>query len=322
MSTSADTATIGLDIGGTKVLGVVLDADGRILREERRPSPVNELATLVAVCAEIVEDLDRPGIPVGVGAAGLVDRRGRLTYAPNIPGVREAPLRDELLAALDRPVVVDNDANTAALCEVTYGAAIGARYALMVTLGTGIGGGIIAGGEVYRGANGFAAEIGHVTVERDGPKCACGELGHWEAIASGHALGRMARELIEAGRGAAILERARGDVEEVSGEEVADAAAAGDGEARALLARYADNVALGLANFANILDPEVIVIAGGVVTMGPLLMEPLLFAFNDRLEGTEHRPAIPILPAAHGARASAVGAAVLARGAAGSRTGA
>ena len=169
MSTSADLVTIGLDIGGTKVLGVVVDDAGNVVREVRRPSPVNELAALVAVCARMVEELAEPGAAVGVGAAGLVDRRGRLTYAPNIPGVRNAPLRDELLRALDHRVVVDNDANTAALCEVTYGAAAGARHAVMVTLGTGIGGGFIFDGKVYRGANGFAAEIGHVTVERDGP---------------------------------------------------------------------------------------------------------------------------------------------------------
>lgn len=313
MSTSADLVTIGLDIGGTKVLGVVVDDAGNVVREVRRPSPVNELAALVAVCARMVDELAEPGAAVGVGAAGLVDRRGRLTYAPNIPGVRNAPLRDELLRVLDRPVVVDNDANTAALCEVTYGAAAGARHAVMVTLGTGIGGGFIFDGKVYRGANGFAAEIGHVTVERDGPVCACGELGHWEAIASGHALGRMARELCAAGEGEAILAAAHGDLDAVSGEEVAAAAAMGDPNACALLARYADNVALGLANLANILDPERIVIAGGLVSMGALLFDPLLVAFRDRLEGTEYRPEIPIVPAALGERAGAVGAAVLAR---------
>ena len=272
MSTSADLVTIGLDIGGTKVLGVVVDDAGNVVREVRRPSPVNELGALVAVCARMVDELAEPGAAVGVGAAGLVDRRGRLTYAPNIPGVRNAPLRDELLRVLDRPVVVDNDANTAALCEVTYGAAAGARHAVMVTLGTGIGGGFIFDGKVYRGANGFAA-----------------------------------------GEGEAILAAAHGDLEAVSGEEVAAAAAMGDPNACALLARYADNVALGLANLANILDPERIVIAGGLVSMGALLFDPLLVAFRDRLEGTEYRPEIPIVPAALGERAGAVGAAVLAR---------
>src|SRR5690349_18649841 len=114
--------TVGLDIGGTKVLGVVLDADGTILREHRVPAPVNELAALVHACADVVDGLDAPGADVGVGAAGLVDAKGRLTYAPNIPGVRDAPLRDDLATATGRRVVVDNDANVAALGELVYGA--------------------------------------------------------------------------------------------------------------------------------------------------------------------------------------------------------
>jgi glucokinase len=315
MSTSAERVTVGLDIGGTKVLAVVLDEDRTVRRVLRKPSPVREFEALVGVCAELVAEVSLPGAPVGVGVAGLVDRNGRLTYAPNIPGVREAPLRDALIAATGQAVVVDNDANVAALAETTFGAAVGARNALVVTLGTGIGGGIIADGKVYRGGNGLAGEIGHVTVERDGPRCACGELGHWEAIASGNALGRMARDLASSGRGAAILDAAGGDIRAISGEEVAIAAARGDAEAATLLERYADNVALGLANLANTLDPERIVISGGVVEMGLLLFEPLLEAFARRLEGTEHRPHIPVVPAALGERAGAVGAALLARGA-------
>ena len=311
MSTT-DSETLGLDIGGTKTLGVVLDAHGTVVREHKVASPVHDLGSLVAACKELVDELDANATrPVGVGAAGLVDRDGRLSYAPNIPGVRDAPLRAEIAAATSRPVVVDNDANVAALAEVTYGAAVGAQHALMVTLGTGIGGGVIVDGRVLRGAHGYAGEIGHITVERDGPLCACGERGHWEAIASGSALGRMARELVAAGRGSGIV--AAGTVDKVAGESVATAAASGDEEAIALLHRYADNVALGLANLANIFDPECILIAGGLVSLGALLFEPLSEAFRDRLEGTEHRPEIPVIPAALGTRAGAIGAAVLAR---------
>ncbi|MGQ0824017.1 MAG: ROK family protein [Actinomycetota bacterium] len=308
--------TIGLDIGGTKVLGVVLDDDGTIVRERREPSPVGALDPLVEACASIVASLDAPDAPdaaVGVGAAGLVDLDGRVMYAPNIPGLRNAPLRDAIGRATGRAVVVDNDANVAALGEVVYGAARGAHHALMVTLGTGIGGGIILDGRIHRGAHGFAAEIGHVTIDRAGPQCACGEIGHWEAIASGNALGRMARELVKTGRGKAILEAADGDVSVVSGEEVAQAARAGDRDALELVAQYADNVALGLANLANILDPERIVIAGGIVTMGALLFDPLCVAFESHLEGTEYRPTIPLVSADLGEHAGAVGAAVLAR---------
>lgn len=313
MSASAAGPTIGLDIGGTKVLGVVLAADGSVLHEHRVPSPVLDLPSLVEACARLVTEIDGRGLPIGVGAAGLVDRDGRLTYAPNIPGVRDAPLRAEIARATGAAVVVDNDANVAALGEATYGASRGARHALQVTLGTGIGGGLIVDGEIYRGAHGFAGEIGHVTVDRDGPRCACGELGHWEAIASGSALGRMARELVASGRGQAVLDAAGGDPGAVSGEDVAAAARAGDPDALELVSRYADNVALGLANLAHVLDPELIVVAGGLVRMGDLLFGPLARAFRSRLEGADHRPPVPIVPAELGERAGAVGAAVLAR---------
>jgi glucokinase len=304
--------TIGIDVGGTKVLGVVLDGGGRVVRDVAHASRQG-VEGLVAVLAEVVAELGEDGAPVGVGAAGLVDLDGHLTYAPNIPGVRDAPVRDALADATGREVVVDNDANVAALGEVTYGAASGARDALVVTLGTGIGGGIVLDGRVLRGAHGFAAEIGHVTVDRDGPRCACGEYGHWEAIASGHALGRMARELVRSGGGQAILAAAAGDPERVTGRDVGDAARVGDPEALALLDRYADNVALGLAGLANVLDPERIVVAGGLVALGALLFGPLSAAFAAHLEGVEHRPEVPIVPAALGVRAGAIGAAVLAR---------
>jgi glucokinase len=306
-------ATIGLDIGGTKILGICLAPDGTVEAESRVDSPVTGLAPLVDACAELVENLGGDtAAPVGVGVAGLVDFDGRLTYAPNIPGVRDAPLRDALVDRTGRTVVVDNDANVAALGEATYGAARGARHALMVTLGTGIGGGIVLDGEIFRGAHGFAAEIGHITIERDGPPCACGERGHWEAIASGSALGRMARELVAEGRGRAIVEAA-GAEDAVDGRDVGTAARAGDPEALALLARFADNVALGLASLANVLDPERIVVAGGLVALGPLLFEPLVAAFEVHLEGTEHRPRLPVVAAELGERAGAVGAGVLAR---------
>ncbi|HEX5614635.1 MAG TPA: ROK family protein [Acidimicrobiia bacterium] len=306
------TVTIGLDIGGTKVLGAVVDADGRVAREHEVPSP-DDLEPLVRACAELVDHLEAPGAPVGVGAAGLVDHDGFVRYAPNIPGVRNAALRAELERATGRRVLVDNDANVAALGEVVHGAAQGAQHALMITLGTGIGGGIIIDGRVYRGAHGFAAEIGHFQVERDGPLCACGEYGHWEAIASGTALGRMAREMVAAGAGAAVLAEAGGAADAVSGEHVGAAASAGDPDALALVARYADNVAIGLAALVNILDPEIVVVSGGLVAMGRLLFDPLEAAFRARIEGTEYRPEVPIVIARLGTRAGVIGAAALAR---------
>lgn len=307
--------TLGLDIGGTKVLGVVLAPDGGVLGSERRSSPTG-FGPLVEVVTTMVADLRAAHdvTAVGIGAAGLVDADGTVTYAPNMPGLRRAPLRAAVLERCGIPVVVDNDANVAAFGEVQHGAAAGARHALMVTLGTGIGGGIVLDGAIYRGAHGFAGEIGHFTVASDGPPCACGATGHWEAIASGHALGRMARELVARGRGDAILHRAGGSPDAVNAHHAGEAARDGDAAAIALLAEYADNVALGLAGLANILDPERIVIAGGLVELGPLLFDPLHEAFARHVEAVEYRPAIPIVAAMLGERAGAIGAAALARG--------
>jgi glucokinase len=307
------TATIGLDIGGTKMLGVLLDGGGEVLREERLASPHTGIDALLATAAAIVERLDGGNAPVGVGAAGLVDRSGVVVYAPNLPNVRRAPLRDALAEATGHAVVVDNDAGVAALGEVTYGAAVGHRHVLLVTLGTGIGGGLILDGRTYRGAHNFGAEIGHFTVELNGPLCACGERGHWEAIASGTALGRMARELVARGGGAALVAAAGGDATAVTGQHVGVAAGQGDPDGRSLLVQYAENVAVGLAGLANILDPECIVIAGGLVELGPLLFGPLREAFGRHIEGVDYRPPVAIVAAQLGERAGAVGAAVLAR---------
>jgi glucokinase len=305
--------TIGLDIGGTKVLGVLLGDDGKIRRELRRRSPHSGLDALVATGASIVEALRTANEAVGVGVAGLVDADGRVTYSPNLPQIRDAALREALTAATGHSVIVDNDANVATIAEVLYGAARAAQHVLLVTLGTGIGGGLLLGGRMYRGAHNFGLEIGHFMIDIDGPMCACGERGHWEAIASGTALGRMARELVARGGGAAIVAAAGGDLAGVTGIHVGEAAARGEGDALSLLAHYADNVALGLAGLANILDPERIVIAGGIVELGPLLFGPLRDAFRRHVEGSAYRPAVVIVPAELGERAGAVGAAILAR---------
>jgi glucokinase len=313
--------TIGFDIGGTKILGVVTDQNGTVVAEERDESPegfgdiVDSAATMAtALQQRVAEDRDLQGeiVAIGVGIAGLVDGDGVLRYGPNLPGVIDAPVRDALAKRTGVPVVVDNDANAAGWGEVRFGAAAGSRDALLVTLGTGIGGAIVLDGAVLRGAHGFAAEIGHFTVDRDGPVCACGERGHWEAIASGSALGRMARELVARGAGAAILAASGGDAAAVNGHHVGAAAAAGDADALELLRAYSDNVALGLSALANILDPAIIVISGGLVTLGDLLFAPLRHAFLAHIEAPEHRPSVPIVPATLGERAGAIGAAAIA----------
>jgi glucokinase len=307
--------TIGVDIGGTKTLGVVSQADGTVVAEDREDSPEGFdeiLDTVAAMVANLRARATAEVRAIGVGIAGLVDADGVLRYGPNLPGVVEVPVRDALAARTGLPVFVDNDANVAGWGEVRFGAAAGTRDALIVTLGTGIGGAIVLGGAVVRGAHGFAAELGHFTVDRDGPICACGEPGHWESFASGSALGRIARERIEQGGGAAILAAAGGDLHTVTGHHVGAAAVAGDTDALALLDEFAGNIALGLSGLANILDPEIIVIAGGLVTLGDLLFEPVRAAFLRHIEAPEHRPDVPVVPATLGERAGAIGAAAMA----------
>jgi glucokinase len=307
--------TIGVDLGATNVRGAVVDRSGTILadlRDHTGEDGADVVPTTVALVGKLRDDF--PAVTaVGVGAAGLVDRDGDVQYAPNIPAFRRTPLREALATAIRLPVVVDNDANAAAWGEIVHGAARGALYALMVTLGSGIGGGIIARGRVIRGAHGFAAEIGHFQIDPNGPMCACGERGHWEAFASGHALGRMGREWAAAGRAPGVLARAGGDPDTVTGVHVGDSAQAGEADGRALLDEYAALVAIGLAGLANILDPERIVISGGLVELGDTLLTPVRDAFSRRIEGTEYRPRIDIVPAALGEQAGVIGAAARAR---------
>lgn len=309
-------ATIGVDLGGTHVRVAVVDRDGTIVDERRGDAPHGGDAVLEAVVTLVAGiRADHPDTgAVGVGVAALVDFDGTARYAPNIAGLRNTPIQQALAARLDVPVVVDNDANVAAWGEVMHGAAHGAGNALLITLGTGIGGGIILDGQVLRGAAGFAGEVGHFQIDPDGPQCACGERGHWEAYASGTALGRQGRDAARSGSAPNVLARAGGDVESVTGVHVGDAARDGALDALGILRTYGDYVAIGLAGLANILDPEVIVISGGLVDLGEVLLDPMRESFGRRIEGQDYRPEIPVVPAALGSDAGVVGAAARARG--------
>jgi glucokinase len=304
--------TVGIDIGGTKCLGVVLTEDDEVAAEHRVATPRTG-SDLVDAVVEIVSALGAPPGPVGIGAPGLVDEGGVLRFAPNLPGVVELPLR-ERLAAGGIDAVLDNDATCAVWAERQLGGAVGATDVLLATIGTGIGGGLISGGRLLRGRHGFAGEIGHMVVDPTGPRCVCGQNGCWERYASGAGLGWMAREAALAGVAGRVVELAGGDPEAVRGEHVTVAAAEGDEQARAVMARFAWWLALGLANLATIVDPQLIVLGGGMVEAGAVLLEPAVEAFGQLLEGAAHRPLIPVVPARLGERAGAIGAALLARG--------
>ena len=303
---------IGVDIGGTKILALELNPDGGMGAEVKAPTPLGGEAVLDAA-ADVVRQLG--GVDkLGVGAPGLVDRAGVLQFAPNLPHVVGLAVKTGLEKRLpDTDIVVDNDATCAAWAERELGAGQGSRDLLMVTLGTGIGGGLVSGGRLLRGSNGFAGEIGHMVVDAHGPPCPCGKHGCWERFASGSGLARLGREAAEAGAAPRLVALAGGDPMAVRGEHVTKAAGEGDPGARAVVERFAWWVGLGLANLANIFDPECIVLGGGLAGSGGLFLEPVRAAFKDLLEGAPNRPPIRIVVAHFGSRAGAVGAALLAR---------
>lgn len=323
--------TVGIDIGGTKMLGVVVDDAGTVLDDAREatphrhgddgrdllPGPDEVMAAIASLAERLATRAEAGGArveAVGVGLPGLVDDGGVLRFAPNLVHGRGLRVTDRLAERLPgRRVVADNDATCAAVGEWAFGAAARAEDAVIVTLGTGIGGGIILDGRVRRGANGFAGEIGHMVVDPNGPLCTCGKQGCWERFASGSGLARLAHQAALAGRLDAVVARAGGDPDAVRGEHVTAAAAAGDPGARAVVAELGWWLALGLANLANVLDPSVFVVGGGLMVAGELLLEPARQAFADMVEALEHRPDIAILPAILGERAGAIGAAVVAR---------
>ncbi|MGK2958511.1 MAG: ROK family protein [Acidimicrobiales bacterium] len=312
---------IGIDVGGTKIMGVVLDDDRTVLAIERRDTPSLTTGSdpLVTAMAGVVEALtdqvekSASTIPlIGIGLPGLVDRDGRLRYAPNLAGLSDGDVGQKLHEQTGWPVQVDNDATCAMRAEHAMGATEGVDHAVLVTLGTGIGGGLVLDGSVMRGAWGFAGEIGHMVIDADGLACVCGRHGCWEQYASGSALGRMGRESAEMGVGQAWVALAGNLIGEVRGEHVMTAASNGDPEAVLLVGRFADWFAVGLANLVDILDVERCVIGGGLVAAGDTLLEPIRKSFTKRLLAASHRPTVEIVPARLGDRAGAIGAALLA----------
>jgi glucokinase len=320
--------TYGVDIGGTKVLGVALSPTDQVVAEARAPTPTgtrtivgSHVADAVAAVVHQLDDAPATGTgdgdgppPLGVGAPGMVDRHGRLVFAPNLPqahGVDWTRLIGDRLPG--RAVLIENDANFAVLAESRLGAARGHRHVLMVTLGTGIGGGIVMDGRVQVGATGFAGEIGHVVVDPAGPACPCGRRGCWERFASGAGMAVLAREAALAGKLDEVVRLAGGDPENVRGEDVSAAAAAGDPAAQGVIREVGWWVGFGLANLAATFDPECFVLGGGLLQAGDLLLESARVTFAELVEGGDRRPPAVIVPAAFGERAGAVGAALAAR---------
>lgn len=312
------TLTIGVDIGGTKVAGGVVDEDGRILAQHRVTTPARDADATTDAIVSVIEAMraDREVEAVGLGIAGFVDAGRSIVYfAPNLLGWRNGPLREEVEKRVNLPVVVENDANSAAWGEAMFGAGREYHHVACVTIGTGVGGGIVAGDQLFRGGFGVGAEFGHIQMVEGGRLCGCGQRGCWEQYASGGALVRDARERAAESRAEAELLLSLGDgtPEAITGQHVTEAAEQGDQVALASFASLGHWIGQGLADLAAVLDPECFVLGGGVSEAGSLLLDPTVTSFEELLTGRGRRPTAKVVLAELGNDAGLVGAADLAR---------
>jgi glucokinase len=314
---------VGVDVGGTKILAVALAADGQVVDTQLAVTPHEFQDPPGEAAADVVLDTievlarrnhwQHQDVVVGVGLPGMMSRMGTLVFAPNLPSASGA----DLAAALRRRspqlrVLCENDADCAVICEHRLGAAKGVDDVVMVTLGTGIGGGIISQGELLRGRSGFAGEIGHMVVDARGPRCPCGNRGCWERYASGAGVARLAREAASAGRLPTLVARRGGDIDAVRGEDVTAGAAQGLEEALAVIDEVGWWLALGIANLAAILDTATFVVGGGLSEASTLLLPAARRHLGELVEGAGSRPPITLVASMFQERSGAIGAALLA----------
>jgi glucokinase len=310
--------TIGVDVGGTKVAAGVVDDHGEILEQVRRPTPStnpHETAEVIAEVVELLKSKFEDVVAVGLGAAGFVNEtRSTVLFAPNLAW-RDEPIKEKVESRVGMPVIVENDANAMAWGEARFGAGRGEDYLVCVTLGTGIGGGIITDGQLYRGRFGIGAEFGHFRVVPDGRRCGCGNRGCWEQYASGNALVHEARDLarVAPAMAARLLELGDGRPEGIHGPEITQAAREGDPAALECFRTVATWVGQGLADLSAILDPAAFIIGGGLSDAGDLLLNPIREAYGATLTGRGHRQMADVRIAELGSSAGIVGSADLAR---------
>jgi glucokinase len=309
--------TAGVDIGGTKIaVGIVAD-DGELLDQSRKKTPIRDSDAVLQVIVELVEAFQENYEleAVGIGVAGLVDQsRSRVIFAPNLGWVEE-PLRQQVERSVGLPTVIENDANAAAWGEYRFGAGRGKADLVMVTVGTGIGGGFVLGNTLQRGSSGMGAEFGHMRLVPDGRLCGCGRHGCWEQYASGNALVRTARNLASDRRGDAgvLMSFGDGTPEGIEGLHITEGAKRGDPVAIDAFEVTGSWLARGMVEVATLMDPAAFVIGGGVVEAGDFLLGPTKREYTAQLLARAQRPMTEILPAELGNLAGMVGAGDLAR---------
>lgn len=311
---------LAVDLGGTKILTAIVSDNGEMLAREylltrADQGPESVIDRLLSAIEHILSqgNIGSSGVgSISIASAGAIDmEKGVITLSPNLPAWRDIPLRDIVKERLGIDTFVLNDADAAALGEHRFGAGKGVNNLIFVTVSTGIGGGIIIDGRLYSGASGCAGEIGHMTVDVNGQKCNCGNVGCWETLASGGAIAREAKRRIGQGERSSLTEMAEGGIENITAEKVSLAARAGDNLALDVITRAAGYFGVGIANLVNIFNPEMVIVGGGVAKMGDILLEPARQMVRERAYQLA-ADAVRIVPARLGDDSGVLGAAVFA----------
>ena len=315
---ASSSLTIGIDIGGTKVLGGVVDASGKIIESARRVTPAAGGKELIATIVELIKELNSKHEIAGIGicvAALISADQGTIVGAPNIANLSELNFVAEIKKVFDLPVIAENDANAAMWAEYKFGSAKGFNPVMFFIIGTGMGGGLVIDGKLFRGANGIGAEFGHMIVQPKGILCGCGAKGCIEQYASGSALMRYAKDAITADpvAGKTLLDAA-GGINNLTGEILTEAAKNGDQLAISAFNKQADWLGSACASYTLLLDPQAIVVGGGVVQAGELFLAPVRAAMEKYMPfaGTHLLP--KVIAAKFGNDAGVIGAADLVRG--------
>ena len=297
---------IGVDIGGTQIRAALSDGEGNIIHRVAHPTLADQGPEPVI---ERIKEAIRQAAgrhlgevqAIGIASAGPLDPwKGVIIKAPNLPGWHHVPLKGIIEEEFRLPTYVGNDANLAALAEQRFGAGKGARHLIYITHSTGIGGGIIVDGRLLLGSKGLGAEVGHIVLDIDGPRCGCGNIGCLEAMAAGPAIARNAVQAIEAGRKTIIPDLVDGDLSRISAEQVSEAAQQGDSLAIELIRQAGELLGIGLVSLIHLFNPEIIIIGGGVSKAGDLLFEPVRATVRARCMDESYWRDTPIVPAALG----------------------
>ena len=306
---------LALDVGGTHFRLALIDENGEILKQCKGEScaeegPEQGTRRIMDAIPEMLSGIDIGAITgMGIAIAGLVTpETGVLLTSPNMLSWYNTPVKEIFERELKIPVQIGNDANLAVLGEHRFGAGRGSNDVIYITVSTGIGGGVITGGKLLTGSAGFAGELGHMTIDLNGPKCKCGSIGCFEAMASGTAIAAFAVDRLSRGEQSTITGAVSGDLTKVTAKVVAEAAKAGDTVARAVMKTATTNLGVGLANLVHIFNPDIIILGGGVSQAGDLIFEPVREVVAGRIMRDY---TVSIVPAALGDDCGLLGAAAL-----------